>query len=308
MKKITVIGSLNMDFVCNVEDFPLPGETKTVLDFKLSPGGKGANQAATASKLGGNVDIIGKVGEDEYGDVLLNELKKIGVDISRVKKEGVTGRAFINVNSKGENIITYVPGANMELSGKEIRELADHFTKSSYILLQQEVQEEVIEVVVEEVAKSSNCKVILNAAPAKEISMAVFRQVDTLIVNEGELEYISGKKIASNEDMYASIQYLINSGIKEIIVTIGERGAIIANLNEYKHIPAYKVSPVDTTGAGDTFVGAYAVALSEGLSTIQAVEFATKASAMTVTKKGALESIPVREEIFNFEGEKLINW
>ncbi len=299
MGKIAVVGSLNIDFISNVHELPKVGETITATKFKVSPGGKGANQAIAAAKLGGDVEMIGRVGCDEFGELLIENLSKEDVSTKGIKKEGDTGRTFINVDHKGENTITYVPGANGEITKEDIDKNLYTLSQSSYILLQQEIEEEILEYVVERVSSFPECKVIMNAAPARHINEKIIRGVHTLIVNEVELEYLSGKE-NSDMNIEENIHRLLNQGIKKIIVTLGEKGAIFASQSKYKHIPAIKTSAVDTTGAGDTFIGAYVVAKSEGQPDIEAVEFSTKASAIAVTRNGAQPSIPTREELEQF--------
>ncbi|MFD1451454.1 ribokinase [Oceanobacillus sojae] len=304
MRKISIVGSLNIDFISNVFDFPKVGETIRAMDFHISPGGKGANQAVAAAKLGGHVEMIGKVGKDKYGDVLIESLAKVGVKTQNIKKEGDTGKTFINVNHKGDNTITYVPGANEEITKEDINASLPDLRESSYLLLQQEIQEEIVEYVIDLASGLNGCKVILNAAPARVINDKIIREVHTLIVNEVELEFLSKDYVSEEQGLVSKVNYLLNKGIKKVIITLGDKGAVFASSSEYKHIPALTVSATDTTGAGDTFIGAYAVAKSEGLNDIEAIEFAVKASAIAVTKHGAQPAIPTRKEFEAFFKEK----
>ncbi|MEF3331288.1 ribokinase [Oceanobacillus oncorhynchi] len=300
MRKISIVGSLNIDFISNVFDFPKIGETIRAKNFHISPGGKGANQAVAAAKLGGDVELIGKVGKDKYGDVLIESLANQGVKTHNIKREGDTGRTFINVDNKGDNMITYVPGANEQITKEDINDCLPDLRESSYLLLQQEIQQEIIEYVVDAALGLNDCKVILNAAPARFINEKIIQGVHTLIVNEVELEFLSKDYVHEPQDLTRQIDYLLHKGIKKIIITLGDKGAIFASHSDYKHIPAFKVPVTDTTGAGDTFIGAYTVAKTEGFNDIDAIEFAVKASAMTVTKHGAQPAIPTRKEFDEF--------
>lgn len=300
MKKITVVGSLNIDFVSSVFDFPKVGETIRASDFHISSGGKGANQAIAVAKLGGCVEMVGKVGKDKYGDLLIENLNKQGVKTQRIKKEGETGRTFINVNHKGDNTITYVPGANEEITKEDINACIPVLKGSSYLLLQQEIKEEILEYVIDIASDLNGCKVILNAAPARYINDKVISGVHTLIVNEVELEYLSENNINEEHELISKVNYLLNKGIEKIIITLGDKGAVFASNSVYKHIPSLKVSAIDTTGAGDTFIGAYTVAKSEDLNDIEAIEFAIKASAIAVTRRGVQSAIPTRKEFEEF--------
>lgn len=305
MRKISIIGSLNIDFISNVFDFPRVGETIRATGFHISPGGKGANQAVAAAKLGGNVEMIGKVGKDKYGDLLIESLIRQGVRTQNIRKEGDTGSTFINVNHKGDNTITYVPGANEEITKEDISGCLSDLRESSYLLLQQEIPEEIVEYVVNLTSKLNGCKVILNAAPARFINDKIIQGVHTLIVNEVELDFLIKDYVSEEQGLTTSkIDYLLDKGVKKIIITLGDKGAVLASNSEYKHIPACMVSAIDTTGAGDTFIGAYAVAKSENLNDVDAIKFAVKASAIAVTKHGAQPAIPTRQELDEFFKEK----
>lgn len=298
MNKIVVIGSLNIDLVVNVEDFPKPGETITSLDYKEIPGGKGANQAVAASKLNANVAMIGKVGTDGHGDILLDNLKKHGVDTSYIKREDTTGKAIINVNTEGENNIVFVPGANYKVSKQDIDDNMELIEESEMLILQMEIPMPVIEYALE-IGKKLNKKIIFNPAPAQKIDMDLLKHVHTLIPNEPELEILTGMPVESKEQIEEAAQTLIELGINQVIVTIGSKGSLIVTKDEVTHVPALKVEVKDTTAAGDSFVGAYSSKLIEGYSAKEAVEFATKVAALTVTKEGAQSSLPTLEEVEN---------
>lgn len=298
MNRIVVIGSLNIDLVVNVEDFPKPGETLTSLSYKEIPGGKGANQAVAAAKLNANVAIIGKVGTDGHGDVLLDNLKEHGVDTSYIKREDTTGKAFINVDADGENHIVLVPGANYKVTKQDIDDNMALIEESDMLILQMEIPLPVIEYALE-VGKKLDKKMIFNPAPAQKIDRNLLKNVHTLIPNESELEILTGLPVESKEQIEKAAQSLIELGMNQVIVTIGSQGSLIVTKDEVTHVPALKVETKDTTAAGDSFVGAYSTKLIEGYSAKEAAEFASKVAALTVTKEGAQSSLPTLEEVEN---------
>lgn len=298
-KNIVVIGSLNMDWVIPVNHTPVEGETILADGYTEVPGGKGANQACAAGKLKGNVSMLGLVGDDEIGDKLINNLKLVNVDVSRIEKsENInSGLALINVNSKGNNSIVVLPGANGKCDIKYIEKNIDIIEKSDIVLLQMEIPVETVEYVIA-VSKNLKKQVILNPAPAPDsLSDEVLRNIDILTPNETELEKISGKSVKTVEDAVEASKSLLSRGVKNIIATLGEKGALLVNKDEVKEFKALKVEAVDTTAAGDSFNGAIAVYLSEGHTINEAIEFANKVSSIAVTRKGAQTSIPERSEI-----------
>lgn len=298
-KNIVVIGSLNMDWVIPVNHTPVEGETILADGYTEVPGGKGANQACAAGKLKGNVSMLGLVGDDEIGDKLINNLKLVNVDVSRIKKsENInSGLALINVNSKGNNSIVVLPGANGRCDIKYIEKNIDIIEKSDIVLLQMEIPIETVEYVIT-VSKNLKKQVILNPAPAPDsLTDEVLRNIDILTPNETELEKISGKNVKTVEDAIEASKSLLSRGVKNIIATLGEKGALLVNKDEVKEFKALKVDAVDTTAAGDSFNGAMAVYLSEGHTISEAIEFANKVSSIAVTRKGAQTSIPERSEI-----------
>ena len=298
-KNIVVIGSLNMDWVIPVNHTPVEGETILADGYTEVPGGKGANQACAAGKLKGNVSMLGLVGNDEIGDKLINNLKLVNVDVSRIERsENInSGLALINVNSKGNNSIVVLPGANGKCDIKYIEKNIDIIEKSDIVLLQMEIPVETVEYVIT-VSKNLKKQVILNPAPAPDsLSDEVLRNIDIITPNETELEKISGKSVKTVEDAVEASKSLLSRGVKNIIATLGEKGALLVNKDEVKEFKALKVEAVDTTAAGDSFNGAVAVYLSEGHTINEAIEFANKVSSIAVTRKGAQTSIPERSEI-----------
>lgn len=300
MKKIVVIGSLNIDLVLSVEEFPKPGETINSLNYKEVPGGKGANQAAAASKLDAKVAMIGKVGADEHGEILLNTLDKYGVDTKHIKKEGTTGKAFIHVNSEGENNIVLVPGANHKMTKEDIDTNLGLIQESDLLILQMEIPIPVVEYALK-IGKKLNKKIILNPAPAQKIDRNLLKNIHTLIPNESELEILTGLPVESKEQIEEAAKSLIALGVNQVIVTLGSKGSLLVDKNTTQYVPALKVDAVDTTAAGDSFVGAYSSKLIEGYTAYDAAVFATKVAAITVTREGAQSSLPTIEDIKNLE-------
>lgn len=296
LKRILVIGSLNMDLVTHVSHLPKPGETIASSKFYTNPGGKGANQAIAAAKLGADVRMIGKVGWDDYGTDLLDNLRSAKVQIEGVKREDVTGMAFINVSDEGENNIVLVPGANSKITTSDIAQLKNEIEACDLIVLQLEIPLSVVEYTLR-MAKDLQKEVILNPAPAQKLSTEMLQMVHTLIPNETELEILTGCSISSDDELIKSAQKVRSWGVKRILVTLGSKGSLLINDQEQVIIPAYQVDAVDTTAAGDAFVGAFAVGITSGVSDQEAAKFASKVSAIVVTREGAQQSLPTREEV-----------
>lgn len=297
--KIMVIGSLNMDLVVNVPYMPKVGETILGYSFKTIPGGKGANQAFAASKLGGEVYMIGKVGTDEYGQMEVESLKSAGVNTQSIEKQAGmhTGLAFIYVNDEGDNNIVVVPGANSMCSKEYIDRHRPLMEECDIIILQLEIPFETVSYAVE-LAKQMNKTVILNPAPAPDcIPENILEKVDIITPNETELQKITQHETNSLEDIRKAANIILSKGVKTVIVTWGEKGAVLVTENECTHYPVQKVKVVDTTAAGDSFTAAVAVALSEKKGMNEAIEFANKVASIVVTREGAQTSIPQRDEV-----------
>ncbi|WP_408011301.1 ribokinase [Pseudalkalibacillus sp. A8] len=299
LKKILIIGSLNMDFVSHVPHLPRAGETISSTKFQKNPGGKGANQAVAAAKLGADVAMIGKVGSDDYGALLLNSLKQASVDTKGIQQEETTGMAFINVSREGENNIVLVPGANSKMKRSDIDQLRSIIEESDIIIMQLEIPFEVVEYALQLAIKLKK-EVILNPAPAQTMPEELLRRVHTLIPNEIELQLLTGMPTSTEQEIVEAALNLKSLGVKRIIVTMGEKGSYVINDETQAHIPAYKVNPVDTTAAGDSYIAAFAVGITKGMSDQEAAKFASKVSAMVVTKEGAQPSLPTLEEVEKF--------
>lgn len=302
MKNICVIGSLNMDLVVNVDTMPKPGQTIIGSNFKEVPGGKGANQAVAMARLNGNVSMIGKVGEDGFGQTLINSLKNDKVDTTYIQTaKGATGVALITVDKNAQNSIVVSPGANFEVKEDDIDNNIEAIKNSDIVVLQLETPLNTIKYALNK-AKELNKYTILNPAPAVKLDDEIIKNVDLLTPNETELEIISGVSIETEEDIQKAAQIMIEKGVKELIVTLGSKGSLYINKEKSMFKKAYKVEAVDTTAAGDSYTGALAVALSQDKNIEDAMDFASKVGALSVLKEGAQSSLPTLEDVENFRG------
>ncbi|WP_274651211.1 ribokinase [Paenibacillus humicola] len=303
MSKIVVVGSINMDIVNEVVRFPEPGETIHGRGTSYQPGGKGANQAVASSLAGGETVMAGAFGDDAFGGVLRSSLREHGVDTTHmITKQGSSGLAFITVSDSGENQIILSAGSNGELTPGDISEAA--FVGAAFVLLQNEIPPEV-NLRVMKLCADHGIKVCYNPAPAATIPAEVFPLIDTLVVNETEAAVVSGIRVCTAEDAEAAANKLRQAGVANVIVTLGGNGVYALDAAGVSHrVPAFRVEAVDTTAAGDTFIGAYAAALAGGHEVAEALRFASAAAAISVTRQGAQSSIPQREEIERFLRER----
>ena len=297
MKKgILVIGSLNMDLSIDLAKMPVTGETILGRGIAYKAGGKGANQACAAGKLGGRVRMLGCVGQDEFGQKLVKSLSESGVETDYIKesRDLPTGTAVIYVDDNGDNSIVVIPGANMACDIEYLKEQDEQFHWCDYVVLQMEIPYEAVWYSVKR-AKELGKMVILNPAPAPdEIPEEILSLVDYLTPNETEIIALNGK---SKDDIREGAEKLRSRGVSNVIATLGDRGALLVNRYGETFYPARKVVSVDTTAAGDCFNGAMVAALAEGQSEAEAILFANIASSIAVTRKGAQESLPIREEV-----------
>lgn len=302
MKDVVVVGSINMDLTIDVPNFPAAGETILGNSINYYFGGKGANQSVTIGKLGGNVAMLGKVGDDSFGDKLINNLMNNGVDVSRVEVEEncSSGMAYICVNKSGENNIVVCPEANNKVDKNYIDRNIDIIKKSRFCISQMEIPLETIEYLADICAKEG-VKFILNPAPMRDLNREIYSKVSILILNETELEHILGYSIDIN-DIKSYENDIKNIGSENIIITLGKEGSFLVNSNGNQKFESIKVKAIDTTGAGDSFVGALGFKLSKGNSIEESIKFATIVSGIAVTKKGAQDAIPTIEEI------NCVNW
>lgn len=305
MDKIVVIGSLNMDLVTQVGKTPKVGETVLGSGFSEIPGGKGANQAVAIGRLGGQVSMIGRVGEDAFGKALLDNLKANSVDTAYVEtcRGTATGLAMIMVNEDGDNSIVVIPGANFELAAGDMDERSLEGRK--YLLAQLETPIETIEEAFV-LAKEKGLTTVLNPAPARELGDRLIKHTDILVPNETEFELISGVKPVDDAAIEEGARKLFEMGIKAVLITQGKHGASYLEAAGYRFKTAgYKVEAVDTTAAGDSFIGGLLTRLSCGDTMEQAMEYAMKVGAITVSRRGAQSSLPSAEEVDRFEGVKV---
>jgi ribokinase len=296
---IVVVGSLNMDLVVRAPRHPQPGETIMGGDFRTFPGGKGANQAVAAARLGAAVQMIGRVGADAFGDALLRTLAQDGVATRHVRRdqEAPTGVALITLNAAGQNSIVVAPGANARVTPQDVVAAEAAFAGAAVLLLQLECPLPAVAQAIE-MAKQHGAQVVLNPAPAQPLDVALLAKVDYLLPNQNELALLTGL-----DDIRPAVSRLQASGVRRVVVTLGEDGVLVAEDDSEIHIPAHGVIVVDTTAAGDAFAGAFTVALLSGHSTRQAAAWGNAAGALAVTRAGAQPSLPRRGELEKFLAE-----
>lgn len=302
MKKICVIGSLNMDLVVKVHTMPKGGQTLIGENFKEVPGGKGANQAVAMARLNANVSMIGKVGNDGFGQTLINALKNDNVNTEYIKVEqGPSGVALITVDKNAENCIVVASGANFKLTKDDIDKNIEAILNSDIVVIQLETPLDTVKYALKK-AKEACKYTILNPAPAVVLEDELIKNVDLLTPNETELEIISGMKINNEEDIKKAAQKMIEKGVKELIVTLGSKGSLYINKEKSIFKDVYKVQAIDTTAAGDSYTAALAVAFANDKNVEEAMDFASKVGALSVTKEGAQSSLPTLKEVESFRG------
>jgi ribokinase len=306
MSRILVVGSLNADLVVRVPRFPQPGETISGDDLQVIPGGKGANQAVAAARLGAQVAMLGRVGKDNFGDFLLDNLKSNNVDSQLIQRdEASTGTAIIAVDASGQNNIILSAGANGKVSPADIESAS--FLNHSLLLLQLEIPTLTVLRAAQR-AKENDVRVILNPAPAKEIPYELIALADFIIPNETELSLLSGMDVNDITSAEKAARVLLKRGAKHVIVTLGSKGALLISGTQATHVDTYQVKVVDTTAAGDAFIGGFATKLLESASLLanpqeqalaiqNAVRYGCACGALAATKFGAQPSLPTKEEV-----------
>lgn len=299
---ITVLGIFVADLCFIGKKIPNIGQTQIGNNFQIGPGGKGSNQAITIAKLNGDVNFISRLGDDEYGRMALKIYKSNNVKINSVllDKNEKTGVAGIFIDEKGNNSINVIPGVANKISKKDIDSNQDTIKNSRIFLTQLEISTDITMYALEK-AKDFNCITILNPAPARIIDSRYFKLIDFFTPNEKEAEFYLNKRIENEEDIKQAAKDLLNFGIKNVIITLGEKGAFFKNDKEEYFLDAYKMidKVIDTTGAGDVFNGALAIALSNNKSVKEAIIFANKVAAISTTKLGAANSIPTIDQIYS---------
>ncbi len=297
MPDILVVGSLNADLVVRAPRFPQPGETISGEDLQVIPGGKGANQAVAAARLGANVSMLGRVGKDNFGDFLLKNLKSNNVDSQHVQRDDAsTGTATIIVDSNGQNSIVLSAGANGKVTPADVEHAS--FLHHKLLLLQLEIPTLTV-LRAAQLARENNVRVILNPAPAKEIPDELIALADFIIPNETELSLLTGMDVNDIPSAEKAARVLLQRGAKNVIVTLGSKGALIVNKETSTHVDTFQVNVVDTTAAGDAFIGGFAVSL-ESSTLVDAVRYGCACGALATTQFGAQPSLPSKTAVEKF--------
>lgn len=295
MNQILVVGSLNADLVVRTPRFPQPGETISGEDLQVIPGGKGANQAVAAARLGANVSLLGRVGKDNFGNFLLDNLKQNSVDTASIQRDdSSTGTAIIVVDADGQNSIVLSAGANGKVSVEDINDAS--FTNYQLLLLQLEIPIPTVLRAAQR-AHESGTRVILNPAPAKILPEELISLADFIIPNETELSLLTGNDVKDMGSIEQAARTVLQRGTKNVIVTLGSKGALIVDKETSKHVDSFPVKVVDTTAAGDAFIGGFATALLQNKPLEESVRFGCACGALAVTKFGAQPSLPTKEEV-----------
>ena len=299
-RAIVVVGSLNMDLVVHAPRHPQPGETLLGSNFNTFPGGKGANQAVAAARLGGMVSMVGRVGDDAFGEALIQTLAQDGVSTALVSRdpEAATGVALITVDERGQNTIVVAPGANGQMSPDDVTAADAVFAGAGAVVMQLECPLPAVQRAMT-LARKHKALVVLNPAPAQPLEASVLKDLDYLIPNQSELALLTGQ-----DDAAAAARQLRQAGVRNVVVTLGEAGVLVVDEAGEFRLPAHAVQAVDTVAAGDAFVGAFAVALLEGRSAREAARWGNGAGALAVTRPGAQPSLPRRAELEAFLREQ----
>ncbi|HDP2370746.1 TPA: ribokinase [Staphylococcus aureus] len=298
--KVVILGSTNVDQFLTVERYAQPGETLHVEETqKAFGGGKGANQAIATARMQADTTFITKIGTDGVADFILEDFKVAHIDTSYIIKtaEAKTGQAFITVNAEGQNTIYVYGGANMTMTPEDVINAKDAIINADFVVAQLEVPIPAI-ISAFEIAKAHGVTTVLNPAPAKALPNELLSLIDIIVPNETEAELLSGIKVTNEQSMKDNANYFLSIGIKTVLITLGKQGTYFATKNQSQHIEAYKVNAIDTTAAGDTFIGAFVSRLNKSQDNLaDAIDFGNKASSLTVQKHGAQASIPLLEEV-----------
>lgn len=298
MPHITVVGSINMDLVVRSDHLHGPGETILGDDYHTIPGGKGANQAVAAVRLGAQVDMIGRVGKDAFGDLLRENLQREGVNVSTVEVDpySSSGIALITIDKEGQNTIVVASGTNMAMTTAQVRQAFSKVAHMDVVVMQLEIPLDCVEEAAR-LAAARGAKVVLNPAPARPLLSSTLKLVDLIVPNESETSLLTNLPINDFEQAETAARSLIQNGAHSVVLTLGRRGAmVVENDQPGIHIPPHPVHVVDTTAAGDAFVAGLAVGLAEGKSLLEAVRLGNAAGAFAVTRLGAQPAMPRRSE------------
>ena len=295
---VVVVGSINQDYLIKTKSIPGPGETVTGATLDLQPGGKGANQAVAAASLGARVSMIGAVGDDFIGDMLIESLNKSNIDTTMVKKlkSSTSGSAFVTITPDGENSIIVASGANWGIEISHIEQAKQTIALAKVLLLQMELPISIVEYAISQAG--INTLVVLNLAPAGKINLETLKRVNVLVLNEHEASFLAKKPVSDLQSAKQVGQKLLDLGMENIIITLGQLGALMLG-EQNLYVPAPRVQVLDTTGAGDCFVGVLASRLSQGITLSKALHQATKAASLSVQILGAQASFPTLDQIDN---------
>jgi len=301
---ILVIGSANTDLIIQVDMLPKPGQTILGKNFNTASGGKGANQAMAVARLGGKVTFLASIGQDAFGDALIKNYNDAAIDATLIGRPSCpSGIAMIYVAKNAENTIAVAPESNGLLSAQHICNASVHFQSNKFVLTQLEIP---IETVLEsaKIAKEKHTRFILNPAPAQNLPAEIFPLIDTITPNQTEAKMLTGIDVVDEKSATHAARILHKTGVKNVIITLGRQGALLYNNDSIKIIPGYPVKAIDTTAAGDTFNGALVYALDKDKAMIEAIVFANKAAALSVTTFGAQPSIPTLKSVEAFKQVK----
>lgn len=303
--KVTVVGSFNTDLVSRTPRMPIPGETILGGPFHMGPGGKGANQAVAAARLGAETAMVVKLGQDAFGDLAEANMIKEGIrpDFIFRTDESHTGAALIILDAQGENMIVVAAGANTLLGPDDVDSAEEAITGADVLLVQLEIPIETVQRAIK-LAHDAGVTVLLNPAPGREISPALLAMCDVVTPNETETQIITGMPVRERNEAEAAARQLLKQGVTAVVITLGAEGALVVTADRIEHVPGQKVDVVDTTGAGDAFSGALAVALAEGMELAEAVAFSNAAAALQVTKIGTAPAMPYRKDVDAFVARK----
>lgn len=296
--KIVVFGSINMDLVGTVDRMPVIGETIFGNTFFTAAGGKGANQAVAAARLGADVKMIGRVGKDAFGPVLMSGLRRHGIDVSSVYEDldSSSGIAIITIDSSGQNHIVVISGANNACDDDQVAAAKSAIDTADTLMLQLEIPLDLM-LVAARYANEKGVRVVWDPAPASDLPDEVYTLSDVITPNQIEVEELTGVAVTDEDSAASAASVLLERGVGATVVKLGEHGLYYATGDEGGYVPAFDVDAIDTVAAGDAFAGGIAVALSEGMSIEDAVRFASAAGALAVTKSGAQDAMPTRLEV-----------